>query len=99
MGPPDVDVICVLEDRRREIIERFGVRSLSIFGSAARDELGPDSDIDVFVEFEGPANFDRFMGLKLYLEDVLGRPVDLVTPNALPDPLQSTVKREGRRVA
>lgn len=93
------EIPAILAQHREEIEERYGVRTLSVFGSAARGELTPDSDVDVFVEFEGASTFDRFMGLKLFLEDVLERPVDLVTPRALPASLRSTVEREGHRVA
>jgi len=92
------DVVARIAGERATILDRFGVRTLLVFGSAARGDLEDDSDVDVLVEFEGPATFDRFMGLKLHLEDLLGRPVDL-TPKALPPSLHSTVQREGRRVA
>jgi predicted nucleotidyltransferase len=69
---------------------RFGVRSLALFGSVARDEARPDSDVDVLVEFDGPMTFDRHMGLLVFLEDLLGCRVDVVTP---------TVRRPGRREA
>ncbi|MBI2939097.1 MAG: metallopeptidase family protein, partial [Chloroflexi bacterium] len=55
----------------------FGVKSLALFGSVARDEAGPESDVDVLVEFDGPPTFDQYIGLKLYLEDLLGAHVDL----------------------
>jgi predicted nucleotidyltransferase len=92
-------VSAILEDHREEIRERFGVASLAVFGSAARGALTDESDVDLLVQFEGGATFDRFMGLKLYLEDLLDRQVDLVTPNALPPSLRSTVEQEGQRVA
>src|SRR5665647_857379 len=59
-----------------EIKSRFGVRTLGLFGSAARGEVGPASDVGVLVEFEEPT-FDRYMDLKFYLEDIFGRPCDL----------------------
>lgn len=93
------DVTSILEDHQDELRERFGVRILSVFGSAARGELSSGSDVDLYVEFDGTTTFDRFMGLKLFLEDLLDRPVDLVTPKALPSSLRSTVDREGQRVA
>jgi predicted nucleotidyltransferase len=55
--------------------------------------------VDVLVSFEGPADFDRFMELKFYLEDVLGRPVDLVTHPALRPELRARIEREATRVA
>lgn len=93
------EVASVLENHREELRDRFGVGRLSVFGSAARGELSAGSDVDLYVEFEGSTTFDRFMGLKLYLEELLGRSVDLVTPKALPPSLRSTVDREGQRVA
>jgi len=69
--------------KRRTELTRLGVKSLSIFGSVARGEERPDSDVDILVEFEGRATFDRFMDTKYYLEEILGRKVDLVTPQAI----------------
>jgi predicted nucleotidyltransferase len=77
----------------------FGVKSLALFGSVARDEARADSDLDVLVEFEGPATFDGYMGLKLYLEDLLGSRVDLVMKKALRSRMLPLVEREAVRVA
>ena len=77
---------------------RFGVRSLRLFGSTARDDAQSASDLDLLVEFNGPADFDSFMGLKLYLEDSLGLRVDLVTEKALRAPLRPRIEREAVRV-
>jgi predicted nucleotidyltransferase len=66
-----------------------GVRSIRLFGSAARDELRPESDVDVLVEFDGPTRFRAFMATRRVLEQALGRRVDLVTPAAL-KPLLAT---------
>jgi predicted nucleotidyltransferase len=93
------DVASRVSARRDEIVERFGVRSLSLFGSVARDEAGPDSDVDVLVEFIGPTTFDAHMGLLLYLEDLLGRRVDLVTANGIKPRLRPLIAREIVRVA
>ncbi|HEX2091838.1 MAG TPA: nucleotidyltransferase family protein [Longimicrobiaceae bacterium] len=91
----------VLETLRahRADLERFGVRSLSIFGSVARGEAGPESDVDVLADFGGPPSFDRYMDLKLYLEDLLGTRVDLATPGGLRARLRPIVDREAIRVA
>ena len=77
---------------------QFGVADLAVFGSVARDEAGEGSDLDLLVRFEGKADFDRFMGLKLYLEDLFGRPIDLVTPNARRPELRSGIEREAIHV-
>jgi predicted nucleotidyltransferase len=76
------DVIALIRAHREEI-DAFGVRSLALFGSVARDEAGPESDIDVLVEFDEPPRFGTYMGLKLLLEDLLGRRVDLADRSAL----------------
>jgi excisionase family DNA binding protein len=76
-----------------EMRERFGVKRIGVFGSAARGEAGPESDVDVLVEFDDPA-FDRYMDLKFYLEDLFGRPCDLVLDESLKDSLRESVHRE-----
>ncbi len=80
-------------------LERLGVRALHLFGSAARDELRADSDVDVLVDLDRPATLDGFMALKELLEDRLGRRVDLVTRNALRPRLSARIAGELRRVA
>lgn len=57
---------------------RFSVKSLELFGSFARDEAHTTSDIDILMEFEETPTFNHYMGLKFYLEDLLGTKVDLV---------------------
>ena len=57
---------------RREDLTRMGVKSMAIFGSVAIDEARPDSDVDILVEFQGPATFNGYMDLKFFLEDLLG---------------------------
>jgi len=92
-------ILGVLAERQQEMAARFGVRQLALFGSAARDELSASSDVDVLVEFAGPATFNAYMDLKFYLEDLLGRPVDLVTGKALRNELRPYVEKELIRVA
>lgn len=92
------DVLRILAEHRVEF-EQFGVRSLSIFGSVARGVAGPGSDVDVLVEFQQPPSFNQYMGLKIYLEDVLGAPVDLATVKALKPRLRPRVESEAIRVA
>ncbi|HJX63847.1 MAG TPA: nucleotidyltransferase family protein [Polyangia bacterium] len=77
----------------------FGVRRICLFGSTARDEARPNSDLDLLVDFEVGPTFDSFMGLKFFLEDHLGQRVDLVTPDALKPRLRPVVEREAVDVA
>ena len=76
-----------------------GVRSLSVFGSVARDEGGPESDVDLLAEFERPFGFFKFVEVKEYLESILGCSVDLVTPDALHPALRDRILREAVRAA
>lgn len=76
----------ILGDKRGDIIEiaaRHGARNVRVFGSVARGEAGPDSDVDFLVE-PGPCRSPFFpAGLLADLESLLGRPVDVLTPDAL----------------
>ena len=92
------EVLQLLREHQADL-DRFGVKSIALFGSVVRDEAGPASDVDVLVEFDGTATFDRYMGLKLYLEDLLGVSVDLVTPRSLKPRVRPYVEREAIRVA
>lgn len=72
-----------LRDAEKEI-RSLGVRRLALFGSVLRDEAGPESDVDVLVEFApGAKSFDRLLALSDLLEDRLGRRVEVVTTEAL----------------
>jgi hypothetical protein len=85
--------------RHRQELARLHVRALALFGSIARDEARPDSDIDLLVEFDGEPSFDRFMDLKFFLEDLLKRKVDLVTRAGLKPRMRRIVEREAMHVA
>ena len=91
-------ILRTLAEHRHEIAGH-SVKRLAVFGSVARDEAGSDSDIDVLVEFEGPATFDRYMDLKFFLEDLVGRSVDLVTRKALKPSVMARVEKEALDVA
>ncbi len=82
-----------------ETLNRLGVASLKIFGSAARDQAGPGSDVDFLVRFQNPPSYDRFMDLKFHLETVLGLKVDLVTEDALRPEMRPTIERDSLLVA
>jgi hypothetical protein len=90
--------IATLRAREAEL-RALGVKSLALFGSVARGEASVDSDLDLLLEFDGPGTFDRYVGLKLFLEDLLGCRVDLVMRKALGPRLRSSVERELVRVA
>jgi predicted nucleotidyltransferase len=75
------DVVAKIKAHRRAL-SKFGVQSLALFGSAARNKMRKTSDIDILVQFN-KTTWANYIGLKFYLEDLLGREVDLVTPKAL----------------
>ena len=74
-------------------IKSFGVRSLSLFGSSARGQDSRASDLDFVVEFERKS-FDAYMDLKFFLEDLFGKPVDLVLADGIKPRLRSVILRE-----
>jgi predicted nucleotidyltransferase len=86
------NVVTVLKSKRTAI-KRYGVKSLALFGSAARNNLHKNSDVDILVQFTKPT-WANYIGLKFYLEDLLGREVDLVTPKGLKPAVRSSVERD-----
>ncbi|MDH5587260.1 MAG: nucleotidyltransferase family protein [Nitrospirota bacterium] len=87
-------VLEVLTRVKPDLVTRFGVIQLSVFGSTARDEAQLDSDVDILVSFDGPATSQKYFGVQFHLEDVLGCPVDLVTEKALRQELRPFIERE-----
>lgn len=76
-------VMDLLRPLKTEMAERYRVEELALFGSMARQEQGPKSDVDLLVDFgEGATLFD-LVGLGMFLEEKLGCPVDLVPRRAL----------------
>jgi uncharacterized protein len=90
--------IRLLIEHRQKLIEDYFVSSLSLFGSVARDEAEPDSDIDILVEFSQPVGLFHFIELKGYLEDILGSEVDLGTPRSIKPFLKKQIMEEVIRV-
>lgn len=87
-------VLELLRRNKPELQARFGVSALTLFGSTARDAAGERSDVDVLVAFDGPATSKRYFGVQFYLEDLLGRSVDLVSAKALRPELRPYVERD-----
>ncbi|MGY2975781.1 nucleotidyltransferase family protein [Thermostichus sp. MS-CIW-37] len=86
--------VLTLLANHQNTLKDFGVKSLMLFGSVARDEAQTDSDIDLLVEFDRPVGLFTFVRLKRYLEKILESPVDLGTPDSLKPYLQESVLRE-----
>ena len=92
------DALDLLRSCKPTLASRYGVTQLALFGSLARDAAHDDSDVDVLVSFDGPATSQRYFGVQFYLEDLLGRPVDLVTEKALRVELRPFIEKEAIRV-
>lgn len=84
--------------KHQEVLQEFGVKSLELFGSVARDEANPESDVDFLVEFAKPVGLFQFSKVRLYLEDILGCSVDLGTQKALRQHLREPVLKDAIRV-
>jgi predicted nucleotidyltransferase len=86
------------ETKLVDLCRQYRVRELSFFGSAARGEMRPDSDIDMLVEFLPDAGIDLvdYAGLMLDLSQLLERKVDLVSKNGLKPLIRASVLREAR---
>ncbi|MEQ1893836.1 MAG: nucleotidyltransferase family protein [Planctomycetota bacterium] len=84
------DIILRLLAERRSELRELGARRLGLFGSFARDEGREDSDVDLLVDLDHHG-FDRYMDLKLFLEDLLGRRVDLVLSDRIKPALRERI--------
>lgn len=88
------EVLETLRAHRPTLAERFGVVELAVFGSFARDEATDESDLDILVSFDRPATWRSYFGVQFYIEDLLGRRVDLVTDKALRSEFRPYVEQE-----
>lgn len=88
------EILSRLTVHRSDVERGFGATRLALFGSAARDELRDDSDVDILVAFDGRTTVARYFGLKDYLEALLGRRVDLVTEKGLKPRARPHVERD-----
>lgn len=92
------EVVKILSEHSGELRARYGVSRLSLFGSVARDEAGPESDVDLLVEFSRPIGL-RFFELQEHIEALLHCRVDLGTPQSLKPRIRERVLLESLRVA
>ena len=91
-------VVKILKQKNAEMAKQFGVKSLLLFGSVARDEATSISDVDLLVEFNRPVGYFGLFALQDYLEKLLGCPVDLGTPESLKPRIRERVMGELIRV-
>lgn len=88
-----IEVVSQISAIRQELTDRFTVKRIGVFGSFARGDEGPESDIDIVVEFDSPT-FDHYMDLKFRLEEIFQRPVDLVVADTIKPRLRPIVEQE-----
>ena len=94
------EILEVLRRSREELRRDFGVESMARFGSAARGDAGPTSDIDILVEVPGPISLFRLVALQLRLQELLNAAkVDVVLRDSILPPLRETILAEALRVA
>jgi hypothetical protein len=91
-------VLEILEINRNDL-RSYGVQSISLFGSVARGDSGPRSDVDLLVDLDEDVSLFGLSRLKRHLEDLLGMPVDLVTTDALRPSFRDTIMAEAIRAA
>ena len=87
-------VLDLIRTHKATLVERFGVTNIALYGSFARDQATEESDVDVLIAFDGPATSKAYFGVQFYLEDLLGREVDLATDKALRAEIRPYIERD-----
>ena len=87
------EILAFLRKQKPELEARFSVRRIGLFGSVLHGCAGNESDLDILVELAQPT-FDHHMDLKFFLEDQLGRSVDLVLADTLKPRLKPIIARD-----
>jgi predicted nucleotidyltransferase len=96
--PTKTEVLSRIQ-QHQEQLKAFGVKHLGLFGSFVREEQDAESDVDVLVEFEaGQKTFDNFIHLSFFLEELLNRPIELVTPESLSPYIRPNIMNEVEHV-
>ena len=88
------EVLETLRKHKQVLRERFDVTGLALYGSFARNQATPESDVDVLVKFAAPPNWRRYFGAQAYLEDLFRRPVDMSTIGEVRSAIRRYVERD-----
>lgn len=91
------EILSILVAHRNELREQFGIKSLALFGSVARNEAVETSDVDLLVEFDRPVGLFEFARVRRYLSSLFGCEVDLVTLAALRQEMREHILQEAIR--
>ncbi|WP_159785158.1 nucleotidyltransferase family protein [Sodalinema gerasimenkoae] len=87
-------ILEILENHKGILQEQYGIKHLALFGSTARDTATETSDIDILISFEGIANSQRYFSTLFYLEDLLQKPIDLITDKAIRSELRPHIESD-----
>jgi predicted nucleotidyltransferase len=88
------EIAQILKTKKDKLEKEFGVKSLQLFGSVARDEATSSSDVELLVEFNRPMGYFGLFALQDYLEKLLDCPVDLGTKNSLRPNIRENVMKD-----
>jgi uncharacterized protein len=92
------EVIRILRTQQKELVERYQIAYLSLFGAVARGEISTDNKISILVKFARPIRFLQFWDLKKHLETLLGCKVEIGKPQSLRPEFRTLVLQEAIRV-
>ncbi len=84
----------LLREHKPVLADRFGIIELALFGSFVHDGADDESDVDILVRFETTPDWRQYFDAQTYLEDLLGRSVDMATRNELREEIKPFVERE-----
>ena len=87
-------LLSLLREHKPTLTERFGVVELALYGSFVHDGANDESDVDILVRFETTPHWRQYFGAQTFLEDLLGRSVDMATRNELREEIKPFVERE-----
>ena len=88
------EILRILRAHKPALAQRFGATDLALYGSFARGQATDDSDVDVLVRFDAPPDWRSYFGAQFYLEDLLGRPVDMAADGELRTEILPSVERD-----
>ena len=91
------DILRKLNDLKPILSQEYSVKQIGLFGSFSDDTNTEESDIDLLVEFEKPIGW-KYFSLEIYLEDIFGRKIDLVTKNALKEQIRDRILNQVKYV-
>lgn len=92
------ELLKLLREHKSTLSRRFGITELALYGSFARDSAADHSDVDILVRFSRPPNWRQYFDAHAYLEETLGRPVDMAMPREIRAEIRPYVEREAVNV-